>query len=72
MKTTQQLPLNLPHLPSLGKEDFLVSNCNVEAANLIDSWPNWTFFSACIYGPEGCGKSHLVNVFSNKISNLTN
>lgn len=68
----QQLPLELPHRPALGKEDFLIAPCNEEAVRLIDSWPDWSFFAACIYGSEGCGKTHLANVFSNRVSLLTN
>lgn len=72
MTSTQQLPLELPHRPCLGKEDFLIAPCNEEAVKLIDSWPNWSFFAACIYGSDGCGKTHLANVFSNRVSRLTN
>lgn len=68
----QQLPLELPHRQALGKEDFLIAPCNEEAVRLIDQWPNWSFFAACIYGPEGCGKTHLANVFSNRVSLLSN
>lgn len=71
-ETAQQLTLELPHRPALGKEDFLISPCNEEAVRLIDSWPQWDFFAACIYGSEGCGKTHLANVFSNRVSLLTN
>ncbi len=71
-ETAQQLTLELPHRPALGKEDFLISPCNEEAVRLIDSWPQWNFFAACIYGSEGCGKTHLANVFSNRVSLLTN
>lgn len=71
-ETIQQLTLELPHRPALGKEDFLISPCNQEAVKLIDLWPRWNFFAVCIYGSEGCGKTHLANVFSNKVSMLTN
>ncbi len=71
-KDFQQLTLELPHLPSFGKEDFLIAKCNIEAVKIIDSWPNWDFFAVCIYGSEGCGKTHLANVFSSRVSTLTN
>lgn len=70
-ETLKQLPLELPHRPALGKEDFLISPCNQEAVMAIDLWPNWDFFALCIYGSEGCGKTHLANVFSNRVSLLT-
>ena len=66
-----QLTLDFPHLPSLGRDDFMVADCNSEAVKLIDSWPQWAYFAVCIYGPEGCGKTHLANVFANKVANLT-
>ena len=66
-----QLTLDFPHLPSLGRDDFMVADCNSEAVKLIDSWPQWPYFAVCIYGPEGCGKTHLANVFANKVANLT-
>lgn len=71
-ETAEQLTLELPHRQALGKEDFLISPCNEEAVRLIDAWPRWDFFAACIYGSEGCGKTHLANVFSNRVSLLTN
>lgn len=66
-----QLALDFPHRPSLGRDDFMVASCNREAVTLVDSWPDWPYFAVCIYGPEGCGKSHLANVFANKVANLT-
>lgn len=68
----KQIPLEFPHRPSLGKEDFLVAKCNVEAVQMIDSWPNWPHFAICIYGSEGCGKTHLANVFSHNVSAFEN
>lgn len=68
----QQLTLNFPHLPSLGREDFMVAQCNYDAVKLVESWPNWPFFAVCIYGEEGCGKTHLANVFAHNVAHLTN
>ena len=65
---SKQLPFEFYHRPCLGRDDFMTAECNFEAFRLIDSWPIWTYFAACIYGPEGCGKSHLANIFSDKIS----
>ncbi len=68
----RQLPIKFPHRPSLDKEDFFVAPCNIEAVEMIDQWPNWPHFAICIYGGEGCGKSHLANVFANNISAYDN
>ncbi len=67
-----QLPFDFPHRPSLGREDFMVASCNIEAVTTIDLWPNWPYFAICIYGPEGCGKTHLANVFAQMVAIKTN
>jgi chromosomal replication initiation ATPase DnaA len=59
----QQLVFDIPHRPALGLEDFLVSQSNAEAVALIDRWPDWPAGAAIISGPNGCGKSHLANVW---------
>lgn len=64
----KQLTIEFDHRPCLGREDFMVSKCNIDAVKMLDNWPNWPFFSICIYGPEGSGKTHLANVFSNSVS----
>ena len=69
---TGQLALEFPHRPSLGREDFMVAGCNKEAVGTIDLWPAWPYFAICIYGPEGCGKTHLANVFAQMVAMETN
>ncbi len=69
---TGQLPLEFIPEPYLGKEDFMVAACNHEAFALVDSWPAWPFFAICIYGPEGCGKTHLAPMFAHNVANLAN
>ena len=32
---------------------------------------DWPFFAICIYGPEGCGKTHLATIFAHTVSTLT-
>jgi len=59
----RQLVLDLPHVPALGADDFMVSACNTDAMRLVQSWPDWSARCALIAGPEGAGKSHLVNVW---------
>ena len=67
-KDITQLALDFPHRPSLGREDFMVAGCNYEAVATIDLWPNWPYFAICIYGPTGCGKTHLANVFAQMVA----
>ncbi|HKJ61860.1 MAG TPA: hypothetical protein VKA94_07665, partial [Hyphomicrobiales bacterium] len=61
--TPSQLVFELPHIPALGSEDFLISQSNEQAVRLIDSWPGWPFRCAILSGPQGAGKTHLVNVW---------
>ena len=65
---TKQLPLTFSTPNYMGREDFMVSECNREAFMMIDSWPAWLSFGAVIYGPKGSGKSHLAHLFADKIS----
>lgn len=64
MTRTDQLPLDLGHRPTLGRDDFLVAACNAEAVAWLDRWPDWPAPAVAVYGPEGCGKSHLAQVFA--------
>lgn len=58
-----QLAFELPHIPALGSEDFLVSASNEQAVKLIDAWPGWPNPIAVLAGPQGSGKTHLANVW---------
>ncbi len=61
--TATQLPLDLPHRPALGLDDFLVAPSNADAVAWIDRWPQWPDRGLALYGPEGAGKTHLVHVW---------
>jgi chromosomal replication initiation ATPase DnaA len=64
--TEEQLILDLPHRAALGAEDFLVSECNLGAVRLIDSWPDWQTSVQLLIGPPASGKTHLVRVWQAK------
>ncbi len=61
--TLAQLTLDLPHRAALGAEDFLVSDCNLAAVRLIDSWPDWQDRVQILTGPAASGKTHLARVW---------
>ena len=63
MTGTAQLPLELAPRPALGREDFLVAPCNEVAVAWIDRWPDWPGPALAFYGPPGCGKTHLCQVW---------
>jgi chromosomal replication initiation ATPase DnaA len=58
-----QLPLDLGHRASYGGEDFLIAPCNEAAVAWLDRWPDWPSPGLALWGPEGCGKTHLAHVF---------
>ncbi len=64
MTDDRQLVLDLGHRPAFGRDDFLVAPGNCEAVEWIDRWPAWPGHALAIFGPAGCGKSHLAQVFA--------
>lgn len=62
-ETTGQIPLPLPIRTALGVEDFLVGPSNAEAVAWIDKWPDWGSHGLVLFGPPGCGKSHLAGIW---------
>ncbi len=63
MSVPSQLVLEFEHRPSLGGNDFLVAPCNSAAVGWLDRWRHWPGPALVVYGPAGCGKSHLGQVF---------
>ena len=63
MTGTAQLPLELELRPALGRDDFLVAPGNEVAVAWIDRWPDWPGPALALYGPPGCGKTHLCQVW---------
>lgn len=59
----RQLTLDLAHRSALDREDFLVSQSNAAAVELIDAAQTWPHGGLMLTGPQGSGKSHLANVF---------
>ncbi|MGQ9367637.1 HdaA/DnaA family protein [Azospirillum sp. A39] len=58
-----QLPLDLGFRPAMGGEDFLVAPSNADAVAWLDRWPFWPAPALTVWGPAGCGKSHLAQVW---------
>jgi chromosomal replication initiation ATPase DnaA len=65
-----QLIFNFPFTTNYFEEDFFVSSSNFEAYKLIETWPKWPSRNINIYGPFGCGKSHLANILKKKINSF--
>lgn len=62
----RQLILDLPHRSAMGEADFLVAAPNAEAVAWIDRWPAWPSPALCLYGPAGCGKTHLSRIWAER------
>lgn len=61
-----QLGFDLPSVPALGREDFMLAPSNALAMSLIEAWPNWNAGKLVLSGPEGSGKTHLTHVWATK------
>jgi len=55
--------LPLSSRASIGREDFVVTSCNVQAVAFVDSWPSWPVGAVAIFGPAGSGKTHLASIW---------
>jgi DnaA regulatory inactivator Hda len=66
MSASKQIPLDLGFRPALGRDDFFVAPGNADAVAWIDQWPGWPRPVMALFGPAGCGKSHLAQVFATR------
>ena len=67
---SKQLALPLTFKSIKNRDNFIISKCNQSAISLIDNADFWqgkkrinTIPAALIFGPIGCGKTHLSNIF---------
>ena len=59
----EQLAIDLPFRPALGRADFLVSDCNAAALQRIEVWPDRPDRALVLHGPPGSGKTHLAHLW---------
>ena len=65
-----QLTFKFPFITSYFERDFYVSSNNFQAYRLIENWPNWPSKNINIFGPAGCGKTHLSIILKKKIDSF--
>ena len=63
----EQLPLDLPVRSAMNAAGFVVSDSNRDAVAWLDRWPDWPGAALAVYGPPGCGKTHLAHVWLEKL-----
>ncbi len=63
MERPRQLPLDLGHGTAYSRDDLVVSPSNVQAAALVDRWPDWPAPVVVLAGPAGSGKTHLAEIW---------
>jgi chromosomal replication initiation ATPase DnaA len=60
----RQLSFDLPLREARGRGDFFVSDSNAAALAALEGWHGWPGRKLVLTGPEGAGKSHLVQVWA--------
>ncbi len=63
----EQLPLDLPVRSAMDAAGFVVSDSNQDAVAWTDRWPDWPNGILAVYGPPGCGKTHLGHVWQARV-----
>lgn len=66
----RQIPFELSLDASGTREDFFVTASNKDAMAWIDRWPSWDMPLLFVCGPAGCGKSHLLNIWQQRVMQL--
>ena len=65
-----QLVFKFPFKTKYYEQDYYVSSNNFSVYRLIESWPDWPDKWVNIYGPKGCGKTHLSNILKKKLNTV--
>ena len=61
-----QLFIKFENIKDYKKENFFVSNSNLEAFEILNNWPKWIKKFINLYGEKYSGKSHLAKIFESK------
>ena len=64
MNAAEQLLLGFGHEAASGVADFMPAESNRAALAWLARWPDWPAPTLVLYGPPGCGKSHLAQIWA--------
>ena len=70
MATTRQLLLPFPHEPGYESADFVAAPSNQAARAWLARTQAWPDRRLAIWGGPGCGKTHLLRIWSNRVGAL--
>lgn len=62
----KQIPLSFPIQESYRRDDFMEAECNTQALQWINRFPDWPYSALVLYGEKGCGKTHLLSLWQEK------
>lgn len=60
---SRQLALPFDPRAAFGRAEFIAGPSNETALRFLDAWPEWPARAAAIFGPAGCGKTHLAEIW---------
>jgi chromosomal replication initiation ATPase DnaA len=66
MSQADQILFPFEHHTALGREDFMPAPCNHDALAWVERWPAWPANTLVLYGPAGCGKTHLASIWAKR------
>ena len=66
MSAAAQAALGFAPRDACGAADFLVGPANRDAVAWIERWPDWPAPGLALFGPPGCGKSHLLAIWARR------
>ena len=58
-----QIPFPFAAKRSFAREDFVPGATNEAALAFVDQWPEWPSRVCALWGPQGCGKTHLAQIW---------
>jgi len=65
--TPSQIPLSFPHRPTYEEADFLAAPSNEAARGWLKETSKWPELRLVLWGEAGCGKTHLLHIWSRRL-----